>query len=125
MKTEIETTTVQGIAAHIPVTAHDYSYRLGPFVPALVTADNLEIIAELGAGCDQMCELETGCVTWGIKYEGGQRGQMTVWPNGRAALYLGGDSIWGDWSEESQTMVSDDGETYDDDGERIEEEEEE
>lgn len=62
-----------------------------------VTHENIEDVMCEMSTIDQREQLEVGCVTWGITYEGDQRGQMTVWPNGRAAIALGGDSIWGDW----------------------------
>ena len=84
-----------------------------------VTADNLETVRETMHGRDQAEELVVGCETWGILYQpGNQRGQMTVWPNGRAAIMLGGNSAWGDWIDGQ--MLTDDGELYDSAGELIE-----
>lgn len=39
-----------------------------------------------------------GCETWLIDYDGGT-GRMTCWPNGRGAVWWGGDSHWGHWTE--------------------------
>ena len=46
---------------------------------------------------DQARALVPGATTWGIRYAGGQRGQMSRWPDGRGAIATGGDSAWGDW----------------------------
>jgi hypothetical protein len=74
-----------------------------------ITSENLEDIREQVSTCDQARALIVGCRTWGIFYEPGrQRGQMTVWPNGRGAIDFGGDSIWGDWDETHQLLVTDD-----------------
>jgi hypothetical protein len=46
---------------------------------------------------------------------------MTTWPNGRAALCLGGDSIWGDW-DGRYLVTGDPGEdpiAYDVDGREV------
>jgi hypothetical protein len=83
----------------------------------LITADNLELIRDSMAACDQAGEIYPGCITWGIKYEGGQRGQMTIYPDtGRAAVAFGGDSIWGDWDARNAHLVDDDGRRLDSDG---------
>ena len=74
---------------------------------------------------DQAECLEIGCTTWGIIYQGGQRGQITIWPDTRTAVCFGGNSDWGYWIPDSRIIVMDgcdeDGYevTYDDDGERI------
>lgn len=65
---------------------------------------------------DQRDALELGCETWGITYEGGQRGQMTVWPNGRGAICTGGDSDYGDWDEADRQLTLDE---RDEDGDAI------
>lgn len=63
-----------------------------------VDADNLEEIREeMQNALDQAAELEPGCVTWRITYQGGQAGRMTRWPNDRGAVCKGGVSVWGDW----------------------------
>jgi len=62
-----------------------------------VTPDNLELVRENVPAIDQAERLEPGCETWGIIYRGGQRGQMTRWPDGRGAVCWGGDSDWGEW----------------------------
>lgn len=64
---------------------------------ATITEGNIEHTKQMCGAIDQRNELIVGCVTWGIIYEGGQRGQMTRWPNGRGAVAYGGDSQWGDW----------------------------
>ena len=63
-----------------------------------VTEANLEWVKTSMAAGDQASELVIGCETWGIIYQpGGQRGQMTRWPDGRGAVAFGGDSQWGEW----------------------------
>ena len=82
-----------------------------------VTAENIDVVRESGLPIDQRKELEPGCETWGIKYEGGQRGQITAWPHrGSAAICLGGDSIWGIWDPNARTIITDD---QDEDGRAI------
>lgn len=99
--------------------AHADAYSTGQYVR--VTSDNLDEVISSMAALDQAEELAPGCITWAIFYDpGDQRGQMTVWPNGRGAMACGGDSVWGDWDEDSQTLQIDDGGgTYDCDGEII------
>ena len=70
-----------------------------------VTAANTETVRE-GLPCDQAAELIVGCRTWGT-YVRGQRGQITVWPDGRCAVCAGGDSVWGDWDDRSGTGTLD------------------
>lgn len=56
---------------------------------------------------DQSRELKRGetVSTYGFIYEGGQRGQLTVYhSSGRAAIFLGGDSDWGDWCDDNQSL---------------------
>lgn len=56
---------------------------------------------------DQGQELRQGetISTYGFLYEGGQRGQLTVYHSqGRAAIFLGGDSDWGDWDHDSNAL---------------------
>ncbi len=56
---------------------------------------------------DQARELKQGEVvsTYGFLYEGGQRGQLTVYhSSGRGAIFLGGDSDWGDWDNDNQSL---------------------
>ena len=62
-----------------------------------VTAENLAEARDLCRAVDQAAELVPGAETWSIRCSGGQRGQMSRWPNGRGAVSLGGDSLWGDW----------------------------
>jgi hypothetical protein len=120
MKKEI----IAGLEAYIPETTQDFR-ALGPFVYHLVTESNIEDIREMMASCDQASEIYPGCVTWGIQYSGGQRGQMTVYPEtGRAAVCFGGDSIWGDWSETDAQLIDDNGQIWDTDGEEVEAKEE-
>jgi hypothetical protein len=121
MKKEI----TSGLEAYTPETSQDFR-ALGPFVYHLVTESNIEDIREMMAAGDQAEEIYPGCVTWGIQYSGGQRGQMTVYPKtGRAAVCFGGDSIWGDWSESDAQMTDDNGQVWDTDGNEVETEEEE
>jgi hypothetical protein len=61
------------------------------------TTDNIEQVRETVAALDQRAELVAGCETWAIYYDGGQRRQMTVWPDARGAVCWGADSQWGDW----------------------------
>lgn len=97
------------------------AYGTGQYV--LVTRDNIEVVKDSMAALDQRAELAPGCVTWAIYYEpGSQRGQMTVWPNGRGAIARGGDSIWGDWDDTAKVLVCDADEgVYDEDGDLEEE----
>ena len=83
-----------------------------------ITADNLYGVKESLPG-DQSRELSIGCRTWGIVYEGGQRGQITIWPNGRGAICFGGDSVWGDWDNVCKWLRTDDGRFFDADGKRL------
>lgn len=73
-----------------------------------VTVDNIDSIRETMAAIDQADELIPGCETWGILH-GGNRGQMTIWPNTRGAVSYGGNSIWGDWDKGTETLTIDDG----------------
>jgi len=88
-----------------------------------ITTDNLDAAREACIAIDQRNELKVGCETWGIIYQGGQRGQMAVWPeDGRAAVMWGSDSQWGDWDETTRTLRLDSGETVNEDGEVTSEE---
>ena len=69
-----------------------------------------------GVPPDQLAELEVGCETWPIGGNGDERGQMTVWPNGRGAVMRGGMSDWGDWDAEEGVLTLD---ATDDDGQPI------
>ncbi len=81
------------------------------------TTDNLTEAREACVAIDQRNELKAGCETWGITYEGGQRGQMTVWPEeGRGAVMRGADSQWGDWDETTRTLRLDSGDPVNADG---------
>ena len=81
----------------------------------IVTKANIEDVRDNMAGMDQALELVPGCRTWAISYGGGQRGQMTVWPDtGRSAVSHGADSVWGDWIDADSIMRPDD--PYDADG---------
>lgn len=80
----------------------------------LITRDNIDSL-EVAVN-DQRDELEDGCQTWAITYGGGQRGDMTVWPNGRGAVSWGGDSVWGDWDYDNNILHLDDGGRVDIDG---------
>lgn len=70
----------------------------------IVTADNIDVARESCQAIDQRKELIVGCRTWDTT-----TGSMTVWPNGRAAVCFGGDSVWGDWDDKSRTLKTDDG----------------
>lgn len=65
----------------------------------LVTPRNLDEVRESMAANDQRDEVGPGCVTWPIRYANGQRGQMTLWANGRGAVAWGGTSEWGTVTE--------------------------
>jgi hypothetical protein len=84
----------------------------------LVTAENIELYREI-LPRDQARELEVGCRTWPITY-GSQRGQMTVWPSGRGAVWHGGDSVWGEWDGHGILTADDTSTRYDDNGEEVE-----
>lgn len=90
--------------------------QIGGVVTAETLAEYRETLPR-----DQAAEIEPGCVTWAITYEpGAQRGQMTVWPaTGRAAIYLGGASAWGEWDNKAGVLTTDDGGRYDEDGQLI------
>lgn len=91
----------------------------------VVTASNIEATRETIGTRDQAKRLEPGCETWGIIYDGGQRGQMTRWPNGRGAVAFGGDSEWGDWTRSPKVpanemvLLTDDGYAYNDAGDCV------
>ena len=54
-----------------------------------VTADNLDEAKDACGAIDQRQELEIGDETWGIMYEGNQRGQMSRYnESGRGAVSL-------------------------------------
>jgi len=86
----------------------------------IITTDNLEQ-AQLILPVDQAREVVVDCETWAIYYQpGDQRGQMTVWPvTGRGAICMGGDSIWGDWDEESRRLHCESGAVYNEHGVEI------
>lgn len=84
-----------------------------------VTSDNIDALRDSMA-VDQAGELAVGCKTWPIHVDG-QRGQMTVWPNGRAAVALGADSIWGEWEDGRLIADSGDGAWFDASGNFFEE----
>lgn len=63
----------------------------------VVTTENLDDAEVYCSALDQRAELVPGCETWGITYGGGQRGQMTRWPNNRGAASFGAESLWGWW----------------------------
>jgi hypothetical protein len=88
-----------------------------------VTDENFDAALASCAALDQRAELDVGCETWGILYDGSQRGQMTVWPmDGRGAVCYGGDSFWGDWHEGSRTLRLDStGDIIDADGRMLDE----
>ena len=90
-----------------------------PMDAILVTDDNIEDVREIMCAADQADEIYPGCVTQGILYEPGQqRGQLTVYSNNmRAAICIGGYSVWGEWDDDAETLTTDDGIVYDEDGE--------
>ena len=98
-----------------------------------VTTENIDDVRAHMSARDQAAELVVGCVTRGITHEHGQRGQLTVWPSGRFALCVGGDSVWGQqkvlqnfvFPIESLGLIADDGTLYSHDGEEIKEQYEE
>ncbi len=81
-----------------------------------VTTENIETVRATMAANDQRDELVPGCETWAIQYPqpGGDRGQMTRWPNGRGAVAFGAQSDWGDWHGDILTL-----DTRDNDGDII------
>ena len=80
------------------------------------TESDLEDAREEVSTVDQADLLVVGCQTWGVIQADGNRGQMTIWPNGRGAVCYGGDSDWGDWDPEAETLTLD---ATDDDGDVI------
>lgn len=94
---------------------------------AHVTAENIDTVREEVTALDQCKNLEVGCETWSITYQpGNQGGWITVWPHkGRAAICLGGDSIWGKWDANARTIITDDEDengfpvVYDEEGEIV------
>lgn len=88
-----------------------------------VTTDNLTAARAACVAIDQRSELKVGCATWSIAYEGGQRGQMTVWPEeGRGAVMWGASSQWGDWDATTRTLRLDSGEIVNEDGDVVSDE---
>jgi hypothetical protein len=85
---------------------------------AISTEEELTAVRKAHPALDQACELCVGAETWGIIYEGGQRGQMSRWPTSRGAICLGGDSLWGDWYGD-QLRIDDGLTIYNEDGEEI------
>lgn len=74
---------------------------------ALITADNLQWYRDIVSFSDQAAELKPDEVmsTYCFLYENRQRGQLTVYhSSGRAAVALGGDSEWGDWDNDNQSL---------------------
>ena len=91
-----------------------------------VTTENIEEVRDLVLASDMAEEIKIGqeIETWAITYENGQRGQMTVYhPAERAALFNGGESVWGDWDEDTRTLRDEDGNEYDENGEPVEDDE--
>lgn len=88
-----------------------------------VTAENFQEVNKMVLASDMAAEVKIGqeIETWPITYEGGQRGQMTVYhPAERAAIFTGGLSVWGDWDEDTRTLRDEDGAEYDENGEPVE-----
>lgn len=90
----------------------------------VVTERNIDEAMAQCIALDQRMELVPGCVTWAIEYGEGQRGQMTIWPDGRGAVMWGGDSRWGVWDHELEVLVLDDGLTVDEYGQELSEDDE-
>ena len=84
-----------------------------------VSTINLQDARERCRAGDQADELIPGCATWGIKYQGGQRGQMSRWPSGRGAVCFGADSLWGDWQSDGTLALDDSQERYDESGDLV------
>lgn len=55
---------------------------------------------------DQARELKVGCLTWTAHSDRSPEMRViTVWPEeGRAAIFHGADSAWGDWDEAARTI---------------------
>ncbi len=86
-----------------------------------VSADNIQSTRN-DIPCDQASELCVGCHTWPIYlWPGNQRGQITVWPNDRAGICFGGDTIWGFYRDATNSILADDGAEYSSEGEMIQE----
>ena len=91
-----------------------------------VTTENIEEVREMVLASDMSAEVKVGSEveTWAIAYKGGQRGQMTVFHDTqRAALFNGGESVWGDWDDVTRTLRDEDGTEYDENGEPVEDDE--
>jgi hypothetical protein len=103
--------------------------KIGYANHTVVSEQNIADVKAHMSVVDQREALEIGCLTWGILYGTGQSGQITVWPNGRAAICTGGDSEFGDWEPNNEgdgfilrsDNVDDDGYSviYDEDGELL------
>lgn len=63
----------------------------------VITAETLDAARERCVANDQRSALVVGAQTWAITLDGGQRGQMSRWPDGRGAAFFGADSVWGRW----------------------------
>jgi hypothetical protein len=116
LSTEQECFCLEGGGRHqddCPIKIRDFD-----LASATITEDNLDAAREL-LPRDQAREVVVGCKTWAVYY-GSQRGQMTVWPSGRAAICLGGDSEWGDWDFQAGMLTTEAGVRYDDDGNEVE-----
>ena len=89
-----------------------------------VTEENIDDVREQIAAVDQAQEVCPGCQTWPIYYEGQQRGQITVWPDGRVRMCYGGDSVYGElfrWGDDPAPyiMIDDSGEIFDLNGQLV------
>lgn len=74
-----------------------------------LTVTNIERIKAL-MPIDQAAEAVVRCETWSFYYQpGNQAGQFTVWPNGRGAVFFGGNSLWGDWDDNHNVLHLDNG----------------
>lgn len=77
---------------------------------APVTQETIAAIRELIGVTDQAAEASIGEVVsvWRFSHSAGT-GTLTAYHEaGRAAIEFGGDSLWGDWDEASQTVTIDD-----------------
>ena len=70
--------------------------------------ERIETLIRVCPALDQARELEgiAGAETWTTD----NGAQMSRWPNGRGAIYFGGDSLWGEWTHD-QRLVLDEPET--------------
>ncbi len=82
-----------------------------------ITKENLDQIKKK-APEDLAGELEAGCESWPFQ-QGNKKGQMVVWPSGRAAIEKNGKAEWGHWSPRRELLTSYDGNVYDAEGREV------